>query len=54
MAGGPNDYAASSGIYVLRKTATGTFEEIPVRYSTGAGKANSNVAIQAGDIVVVP
>jgi polysaccharide biosynthesis/export protein len=56
LAGGPNDYAQASGMYVLRRTAAGSYEEIPVRYSSSVsgGKGNTNVPVKPGDIVVVP
>jgi len=56
LAGGPNDYASASGMYVLRRTAAGTYEELPIKYSSSVsgGKGNTNVAVKAGDIVVVP
>ena len=56
LAGGPNDYAQASGMYVLRRTAAGTYEEIPVKYSSSVsgGKGNTNVPVKPGDIVVVP
>ena len=56
LAGGPNDYAQSSGMFVLRRTGPDAYDEIPVRYSTssGGGRAGTNVAVKAGDIVVVP
>jgi len=56
LAGGPNDYAASSGIYVLRRNGPDAYDEIPVKYSTsaGGGKAGAHVTVKAGDIVVVP
>ena len=56
LAGGTNDYSQASGMYVLRRTAAGTYEEIPVKYSSSisGGKGNTNVPVKAGDIVVVP
>ena len=56
LAGGPNDYAQSSGMYVLRRNGPDAYDEIPVKYSTnsGGGKASANVTVKAGDIVVVP
>jgi polysaccharide export outer membrane protein len=56
LAGGTNDYAQPSGMYVLRRTAAGTYEEIPVKYSSSVsgGKGNTNVTVKPGDIVVVP
>jgi polysaccharide export outer membrane protein len=56
LAGGPNDYSSASGMYVLRRTAGGTYEEIPVRYSSSisGGKGNTNLPVKPGDILVVP
>ena len=56
LAGGTNDYSQASGMYVLRRTPAGTYEEIPVKYSSSisGGKGNTNVTVKPGDIVVVP
>lgn len=55
LAGGPNDYANAAGMYLLRQTAAGTYEEIAVRYSTSQeGKARTNVVVKPGDILIVP
>jgi len=56
LAGGTNDYSQASGMYVLRRTAGGTYEEIPVKYSSSisGGKGNTNVTVKPGDVVVVP
>jgi polysaccharide export outer membrane protein len=56
LAGGPNDYSSPSGMYVLRRTAAGVYEEIPVKYSSSVsgGKGNTNVPVRPGDILVVP
>lgn len=55
LAGGPNDYADSAGMYLLRRTADGAYEEIPVKYSTSAsGKGSTNVPVKPGDILMVP
>lgn len=55
MAGGPNDFADPSQMYVLRRTAKGTVEEVPTKYSTSiSAKGNTNVTLQPGDIVIVP
>jgi polysaccharide export outer membrane protein len=58
LAGGPNDYADTSGIYVLRRVGPGdgTYQRIPASFvsSVSPGKDNTNVTVQAGDIVIVP
>jgi len=54
LAGGPNDYAQSSGIFVLRRNGSGGFDEIPVKFSNSEGKNNSVVPIKYGDVVMVP
>ena len=42
--------------HVLRRTAAGVYEEIPVKYSSSVsgGKGNTNVPVRPGDILVVP
>jgi len=58
LAGGPTEYADPEGIYVLRRAVSpdGLYERIPARYSSNvsAGKGNTNLAVVAGDIVIVP
>lgn len=58
LGGGPTEYAQPDLMYVLRRDGTpdGVYQQIPVRYSSSIspGKSNTNVAIVAGDIVVVP
>ena len=58
LAGGPTEYADPDGIYILRRGAPpeSLFERIPARYasSVSAGKGNTNVTINAGDIIIVP
>lgn len=54
LAGGPNDYGQSSGMFVLRRNAAGGYDEIPAKYSTNDGKNNQIVTVKAGDIVMVP
>ena len=58
LAGGPTEYADPDGIYILRKGVApdSQFERIAARYSSSvsAGKNNTNVALIAGDIIVVP
>jgi polysaccharide export outer membrane protein len=58
LAGGPTEYADPEGIYILRRSAdpAALYERIPARYSSSIspGKGNTNVAVSAGDIIIVP
>jgi polysaccharide export outer membrane protein len=58
LAGGPNDYADTSGIYVLRRVGPGEglYQRISASFAATvvAGKDNANLRMQAGDIVIVP
>ncbi len=52
--GGLTDFANSKKIYILRD-AGGKHERIPVRYKKALkGDADSNLALQPGDTIVVP
>lgn len=53
-AGGLTDYANSRKIYVLRE-GSGKQEKIPVKYKQALkGNSESNIALKAGDTIVVP
>lgn len=58
LAGGMTEFADPDGIYILRAhtSGDGTYERIQAKYSSSvsAGKSNTNVAINAGDIIIVP
>jgi len=58
LAGGPTEFADPDGIYILRRGSPpdSLFERIPARYSSSvsAGKGNTNVTVNAGDIIIVP
>jgi polysaccharide biosynthesis/export protein len=58
LAGGLTEFADPDGIYILRagSTADALYERIPAKYSSSisAGKSNTNVAVMAGDIIIVP
>jgi polysaccharide biosynthesis/export protein len=58
LAGGLTEFADPDGIYILRASASpdGLYERIPTKYSssTSAGKSNTNVVVNAGDIIIVP
>jgi len=56
MAGGFRDFAKTGGIYVLRLTPDGSHQRIPFNYKQVISGRNlqQNVALQAGDTVVVP
>jgi polysaccharide export outer membrane protein len=58
LSGGPTEYADLDGIYILRRGGTPdhVYERIPVRYSSSvsAGKSNTNILAEAGDVVIVP
>src|SRR5262245_31982039 len=58
LAGGLTEFADPDGIYILRagSSADGLYERIPAKYSSSisAGKSNTNVAVNAGDIIIVP
>jgi polysaccharide export outer membrane protein len=58
LAGGPTEFADPDGIYILRRGAPpdSLYERIPARYSSSvsAGKGNTNVTVNAGDIIIVP
>jgi polysaccharide export outer membrane protein len=58
LAGGPTEYAQPDLMYMLRRSDApdALYQQIPVRYSSSisAGKSNTNVALEPGDIVVVP
>jgi polysaccharide export outer membrane protein len=58
LAGGMTEFADPDGIYILRASALpdAIYERIPAKYSSSvsAGKSNTNVAINAGDIIIVP
>ena len=58
LAGGPTEYADPDLMYVLRRNGApdGLYQQIPARYSSSisAGKSNTNVAVAADDIIVVP
>ncbi len=55
-AGGLNDYAKRSKIYILRKTPAGREVRLPFDYSAviKGSKGEQNVTLQVGDTVVVP
>jgi polysaccharide export outer membrane protein len=56
LAGGFRDFAKTKGIYVLRKQADGTQTKLKFNYNDVIkGKhAEQNMAVQAGDTIVVP
>jgi polysaccharide export outer membrane protein len=55
LAGGPNDYADPSQMYVLRRRPDGGYEEIQAKYASSvSSKGNTNVTVRPGDIVIVP
>jgi polysaccharide export outer membrane protein len=58
QAGGLTEFADPDGIYILRtgNAPDGLYERIPAKYSSSisAGKSNTNVAVNAGDIIIVP
>lgn len=58
LAGGPTEYADPDGIFILRPGGPpeNLYERIPARYSSSvsAGKSNTNVTVNAGDIIIVP
>jgi polysaccharide biosynthesis/export protein len=55
LAGGPNDFADASQMYVLRRRPDGGYEEIQAKYASSvSSKGNTNVTVRPGDIVIVP
>lgn len=56
QAGGPNDYADTTQMYVMRRGAgsDAAYQRVPVQYSSGAGKDNTNIPVRPGDIIIVP
>jgi len=58
LAGGPTEFADPDGIYILRRGGPpdNLYERISARYSSSvsAGKGNTNVLVNPGDIIIVP
>jgi polysaccharide biosynthesis/export protein len=56
MAGGPNAFANTGGIFILRRGSGGTQTAIPFNYGDvlKAKRLEQNIDLQSGDIVVVP
>lgn len=56
MAGGFHDFAKTSGIYVLRLSADGSYQRFPFNYKQVISGRNprQNIRLQPGDTVVVP
>jgi len=53
-AGGPTDYANTRKIYILREDS-GRQRKIPVHYKDALkGRGDANLALKAGDTIVVP
>ena len=58
LAGGPNDFANTADMYVLRRQgeAGSGYDHLPVRYSPNDADAvnTTNIAVKPGDIIIVP
>jgi polysaccharide biosynthesis/export protein len=56
LAGGPNRYAETRRILVMRKDANGRLRQIPIDYETlKTGKRmDQNIVILSGDVILIP
>lgn len=56
IAGGLNSFAAENNIVILRRDTDGSQEAIPFQYGRvkGGRDLDTNIVLQAGDVVVVP
>lgn len=56
LAGGFNEFAKTSKVYVLRTSASGATTKLPFNYKkvSAGGDDQDNIQLQAGDTIIVP